>query len=67
MEPCDESRGNTPSEELVSVILDSLDSEESGEALARRACYSLPHFHRLFRALVEENPGQMRRRLDHSG
>jgi AraC family transcriptional regulator len=63
MEPRKESHTDARSAELVSVIVESLDSEESGEALARRACYSRPHFHRLFRALMEEKPGEMRRRL----
>src|SRR5438552_2014578 len=52
-----------PREELASVILESLDSEESGEGLARRAFYSRPHFHRIFRALLAEKPGEMRRRI----
>lgn len=63
MEPRNESQKQPLSEELVSVILESLDTEESGAALASRACYSRPHFHRLFLALVEETPGEMRRRL----
>ena len=41
----------------------SLDSEESGSGLARRACYSVAQFHRVFRAMLAENPGEMRRRL----
>jgi AraC family transcriptional regulator len=63
MERSGESLKRERLEELASAVLGSLDSEESGEGLARRACYSRPHFHRLFRALLEENPGEMRRRL----
>src|ERR1043165_3772262 len=49
--------------ELALAVLESLDAEESGSDLARRACYSRPHLHRLFNALLEEKPGEMRRRL----
>ncbi len=48
---------------LSAVVLDSLDGEGATPQLARRAYWSRTHFHRLFRSLVEETPGAMRRRL----
>jgi AraC-like DNA-binding protein/uncharacterized damage-inducible protein DinB len=50
-------------ERLSAVVRDSLDDECPTENLARRAYRSRSHFYRLFRALVEESPGTMRRRL----
>src|SRR5690349_9606525 len=63
MERSDESLRRERLEELIAAVTGSLDSEESGEEMARRAFCSRPHFHRLFRALLKENPGEMRRRL----
>ena len=51
------------SDRVVEAVVGSLDSGESGGELARRVCYSLAQFHRVFRALALENPGEMRRRL----
>ena len=51
------------SERVVEAVVGSLDSGESGRELARRACYSLAQFHRVFRGMLAENPGEMRRRL----
>ncbi|MGH9661094.1 MAG: helix-turn-helix transcriptional regulator, partial [Bryobacteraceae bacterium] len=49
---------------LSAVVVESLDEEPvATEDLARRAWWSRSHFHRLFRALVEETPLAMRRRL----
>jgi AraC-like DNA-binding protein len=48
---------------LAGLMLESLDEEGSGEHLAERAYWSRSHFHRLFRALLAEPPGEMRRRL----
>lgn len=48
---------------LTSVIAGSLDEASTSGELARRAWWSRTHFYRLFRALVEETPGGMRRRL----
>src|SRR5262245_25469485 len=48
---------------LSEVVLNSLDANYSTEELSRRAYKSRTQFHRLFRALVEETPAAMRRRL----
>jgi len=51
------------SERLKSIIIGSLDDPAGTGELARRAFQSRTNFYRLFQALVEENPGQMRRRI----
>jgi len=48
---------------LSEVVLNSLDANYSTEELSRRAYQSRTQFHRLFRAVVEETPAAMRRRL----
>jgi AraC family transcriptional regulator len=49
---------------LSAVVLSSLDEERgTSDDLARRAYRSRSQFYRLFQALIEENPGTMRRRL----
>jgi AraC family transcriptional regulator len=49
---------------LSALVLDSLDQEHgTPDDLARRAYRSRTQFYRLFQALIEENPGTMRRRL----
>jgi AraC-like DNA-binding protein/uncharacterized damage-inducible protein DinB len=48
---------------LSGVVLDSLDGTQTTDDLARRACQSRTQFHRVFRAIVEETPAAMRRRL----
>jgi AraC family transcriptional regulator len=50
-------------EQLTAVVLASLDEDGATVNLARRAYRSRSQFYRLFRALVEEGPGSMRRRL----
>ncbi len=56
--PCvDEAR------RLREVILDSLDQEQDAKGLARNAFRSRTQFYRVFRAIVEETPVAMRRRL----
>jgi AraC family transcriptional regulator len=51
-------------ERLSAVVLNSLDEGgETTDDLARRAYRSRTQFYRVFRALIEENPGTMRRRL----
>jgi AraC-like DNA-binding protein/uncharacterized damage-inducible protein DinB len=50
-------------ERLRNVVMDSLDAEGEAPDLARRAFQSRTQFHRLFRALLEETPAAMRRRL----
>lgn len=48
---------------LREVVLASLDQEQDGTGLARHAYRSRTQFYRLFRAMVEETPIAMRRRL----
>lgn len=48
---------------LREVVFESLDQEQDAEGLARRAYRSRTQFYRVFRAMVEETPVGMRRRL----
>jgi len=48
---------------LGEIVSGSLDREEDANGLARRAYQSRTQFYRLFRAMVEETPVAMRRRL----
>ncbi len=48
---------------ISTLVLESLDGEASPEDLARRAFQSRSSFFRLFRALLDEAPGTMRRRF----
>src|SRR6516164_11469876 len=48
---------------LREVVLDSLDQERDGSGLARHAYRSRTQFYRVFRAIIEETPFAMRRRL----
>ncbi len=48
---------------LREVILGSLDQEHDSDGLARHAYRSRTQFYRVFRAMVEETPVAMRRRL----
>lgn len=48
---------------LRGVVLESLDHEQDGKSLARHAYRSRTQFYRLFRAMIEETPVAMRRRL----
>jgi AraC family transcriptional regulator len=48
---------------LSAVVVDSVENQAATRDLARRAYWSRTHFHRLFRALVDETPAAMRRRL----
>ena len=50
-------------ERLSAVVMDSLDDEGSSEALARRANASRTQFFRIFKAVIDETPAAMRRRL----
>jgi AraC family transcriptional regulator len=52
-----------PKARLSDVVFHSLDDEVRAGDLARRAYHSRTQFYRLFQAMVEENPGAMRRRL----
>jgi AraC-like DNA-binding protein len=48
---------------MVQAVAASLDLEGGTRALPRLAYQSRSQFYRLFRALIEETPGEMRRRL----
>lgn len=48
---------------LRRVVLESLDREQDGKGLARHAYRRRTQFYRLFRAMIEETPVAMRRRL----
>ena len=48
---------------LAAVVLNSLDEPAGTDDLARKAYQSRTHFYRVFQALLDENPGTMRRRL----
>src|SRR6476620_12232366 len=50
-------------ERLSAIVAKSLDTQERTQDLARQAYQSRTQFHRLFRAVVEETPVAMRRRL----
>lgn len=45
------------------VVVSSLDSQKNSEQMAREAYHSRTQFHRLFRKVIDETPGAMRRRL----
>ncbi len=48
---------------LREIVLDSLDQEQDAGSLARHAYRSRTQFYRVFRAMIEETPVAMRRRL----
>ena len=48
---------------LSDVVVNSLDENRTTSQLSREAYQSRTQFHRLFRALVDETPAAMRRRL----
>jgi AraC family transcriptional regulator len=48
---------------LSAIVANSLDTPAKTQDLARRAFQSRTGFHRLFRAMIEETPAAMRRRL----
>ena len=50
-------------ERLREIVLDSLDQELDGNGFARQAYRSRTQFYRVFRAMIEETPAAMRRRL----
>ena len=55
--------GVDEAQRLYEVVLESLDQEQDAKGLARRAYRSRTQFYRLFRAMIEETPVAMRRRL----
>ena len=48
---------------LREIVVDSLDQEQDASGLARQAYQSRTQFYRVFRAMIEETPVAMRRRL----
>jgi len=54
---------NANLDRLSGVMLNALDGNPTTEDLARLAFQSRTQFHRVFRAVVEETPAAMRRRL----
>ena len=56
-------KDGTEAEQLVATVLSCLDDCDATGELARRAYRSRSNFYRLFRALIDETPGAMRRRL----
>lgn len=58
-----DTEGKREAERLSTVVLNSLDGEAQTGDLARQAYRSRTQFHRLFRALIDETPATMRRRL----
>ena len=48
---------------LRGVVLESLDQDHDAKGLARHAYRSRTQFYRVFRAIIEESPVAMRRRL----
>jgi AraC family transcriptional regulator len=54
---------SSDTDRLATVVLDSLDDAVDSELLARRAYQSRTQFYRVFRAMVDETPAAMRRRL----
>ena len=55
--------GHDTSNRLSAIVVNSLDTQGKTQDLARQAYQSRTQFHRLFRTVVEETPGAMRRRL----
>jgi AraC-like DNA-binding protein len=48
---------------LREIVLESLDRQQDAKGLARQAYRSRTQFYRVFRAIIEETPVAMRRRL----
>src|SRR5450432_4621344 len=55
--------GQDTADRLSAIVASSLDTQVKTQDLARQAYQSRTQFHRLFRAVVEESPAAMRRRL----
>src|ERR1700680_759346 len=55
--------GQDTADRLSAIVVNSLDTQAKTQDLARQAYQSRTQFHRLFRRVVEETPGAMRRRL----
>jgi AraC family transcriptional regulator len=59
----DKADGKDTANRLSAIVANSLETGAKTEDLARQAYQSRTQFHRLFRTMVEETPGAMRRRL----
>jgi AraC family transcriptional regulator len=57
------AEGQDKANRLSAVVMNSLDANTQTKDLARQAYHSRTQFHRLFRAVIEETPAAMRRRL----
>jgi AraC-like DNA-binding protein/uncharacterized damage-inducible protein DinB len=55
--------GGQDTNRVCAIVSNSLDTQAKTQDLARQAHQSRTQFHRLFRTVVEETPGAMRRRL----
>src|SRR6201988_3961399 len=55
--------GQDTADHHSTIVANSLDTRAKTQDLARQAYQSRTQFHRLFRAVVEETPAAMRRRL----
>ena len=55
--------GQNTADRLSAIVVNSLDTQAQTRDLARQAYQSRTQFHRLFRAVAEETPAAMRRRL----
>src|SRR2546428_13268509 len=55
--------GQDTAARLCAIVANSLDTQAKTQDLARQAYQSRTQFHRLFRTVVDETPGAMRRRL----
>jgi len=55
--------GQHTANRLSAIVANSLDSQTKTQDLARQAYQSRTQFHRLFRAVIDETPAAMRRRL----
>jgi AraC family transcriptional regulator len=55
--------GHDTANRLSAIVANSLDTQAKTQDLARQAYQSRTQFHKLFRTVVEETPGAMRRRL----
>src|SRR5213082_4119087 len=55
--------GQDTPERLSAIVANSLDTQATTQDLPLQAYQSRTQFHRLFRTVVEETPGAMRRRL----
>ena len=58
-----EANRHDTADRLSAIVANSLDTQGKTQDLARQAYQSRTQFHRLFRTVVEETPGAMRRRL----